>query len=122
MRKAVIPPFLYQRFAYRYWSITTGLDKLKTLSSSKLFNHCNILLIENQNRKHIISPLNANTATTTTKKLPPKKGSNKRRSSAPQLTDRSQISDNDTKLSVTLVQGSIGNAGGLLPFWNEYTL
>ncbi|CAG8563287.1 1268_t:CDS:2, partial [Ambispora gerdemannii] len=41
------------------------------------------------------------------------------------LNNRSQISDNviqDTKLSVTSVKDSIGDAGILLPFWNEYTL
>ena len=40
------------------------------------------------------------------------------------LNDKLQISDSttqSTKLSVTLVQGSTGNAGVLLPFWNEYT-
>jgi len=38
--------------------------------------------------------------------------------------DRLQISNNttqNTKSSATFAQGSTGNAGGLLPFWNEYT-
>jgi hypothetical protein len=38
--------------------------------------------------------------------------------------DRLQISNNtiqNTKSSATLAQGSTGNAGDLLPFWNEYT-
>ena len=38
--------------------------------------------------------------------------------------DKLQISDSttqNTKSSATLVQGSTGNAGVLLPFWNEYT-
>ena len=40
------------------------------------------------------------------------------------LNDKSKISDSTTqnmKSSATLVQGSTGNAGVLLPFWNEYT-
>jgi hypothetical protein len=40
------------------------------------------------------------------------------------LNDKSKTSDSttqNTKSSVTLVQGSTGNAGVLLPFWNEYT-
>ena len=40
------------------------------------------------------------------------------------LNDKSKISDSttqNTKSSVTLVRGSTGNAGVLLPFWNEYT-
>src|SRR3954453_22927635 len=40
------------------------------------------------------------------------------------LNDRLKISDSttqNTKSSATLVQGSTGNAGVLLPFWNEYT-
>jgi hypothetical protein len=40
------------------------------------------------------------------------------------LNDKSKISDSttqNTKSSATLVQGSTGNAGVLLPFWNEYT-
>ena len=40
------------------------------------------------------------------------------------LNDKSIISNSttqNTKSSVTLVQGSTGNAGVLLPFWNEYT-
>jgi hypothetical protein len=38
--------------------------------------------------------------------------------------DRLQISNStiqNTKSSMTLAQGSTGNAGVLLPFWNEYT-
>ena len=38
--------------------------------------------------------------------------------------DRLQISNSttqNTKSSATLAQGSTGNTGGLLPFWNEYT-
>lgn len=41
------------------------------------------------------------------------------------LNDRSRISDiitQDTKSLVTSAQDSIGNAGGFLPFWNEFTL
>ena len=40
------------------------------------------------------------------------------------LNDKSKISDSTTqnmKSSATLVQGLTGNAGVLLPFWNEYT-
>jgi hypothetical protein len=40
------------------------------------------------------------------------------------LNDKSKFSDSttqNTKSSATLVQGSTGNAGVLLPFWNEYT-
>jgi len=40
------------------------------------------------------------------------------------IDDKSKISDStiqNTKSSVTLVRGSTGNAGVLLPFWNEYT-
>jgi len=40
------------------------------------------------------------------------------------LNDKLKISDSTTqnmKSPATLVQGSTGNAGVLLPFWNEYT-
>ena len=40
------------------------------------------------------------------------------------LSDKSQISNSttqNTKSSAISAQGSTGNAGGLLPFWNEYT-
>ena len=40
------------------------------------------------------------------------------------LNDKSQIFDNttqNTKSSVISDQDLTGNAGGLLPFWNEYT-